>query len=273
MMKKCFVVPVLAGAAMVACTDSRRGGDASLALEDSLEVTVDSVAVDESMPAMADELFDDFFFNYASHANWQRERTVFPLTVVDEEQTGKMEQRQWKQESFFMNQDYYTLIFDSPRQMELSCDTTVSEATVERIDLDKARVQQFVFSRQSGRWMLHEMRWQNLPHNPNAQFLSFYKNFVSDSVFQHRSLASQIVFSGPDPDDDFSTLDGLITPDFWDAFKPEMPQHVLYNIVYGQPWQGGAQKIFLLRGIDNDMQVEMTFRQQRGRWKLVKLLM
>ena len=198
---------------------------------------------------------------------------MFPLSVVDGAKTTKIAQRQWKQEPFFMNQDYYTLIFDSQLQMELVLDTAVIDATVERINLDEGRVQQFLFSRRSGRWMLHEIRWQPLPHNPNAQFLSFYQRFVADSLFQHESLADQIEFSGPDPDDDFSVLEGVITPDFWDAFKPELPEHLLYNIVYGHQNPAATQKIFLLRGIANGLEMEITFQLKHGRWKLTRLMM
>ncbi len=260
----------------MACTEGHRGISSLTSLSADSDELDDSAAIEEEVemvPREADELFDDFFFNYASNRRWQQERTMFPLSVVDGAKTTKIAQRQWKQEPFFMNQDYYTLIFDSQLQMELVLDTAVIDATVERINLDEGRVQQFLFSRRSGRWMLHEIRWQPLPHNPNAQFLSFYQRFVADSLFQHESLADQIEFSGPDPDDDFSVLEGVITPDFWDAFKPELPEHLLYNIVYGHQNPAATQKIFLLRGIANGLEMEITFQLKRGHWKLTQLMM
>ena len=240
---------------------------AAEAAADSLNATTD----EEEMPTAADELFDDFFFNYASNLTQQRERTVFPLPVSDGGNTRTIQQKQWKLEPFFMKQDYYTLIFDSERQMELVRDTAVSTVTVERIYLDKGRVEQFMFSRSSGRWMLHEVKWVPLPQNANAQFLSFYQQFATDSLFQRKSLAQQIQFSGPDPDDDFSTIDGVITPDFWDAFRPELPHDMIYNIVYEQQNPAAKEKLFLLRGIANGLEVEITFHQQKGQWKLTKL--
>jgi hypothetical protein len=240
---------------------------AAEAAADSLNATID----EEEMPTAADELFDDFFFNYASNLTQQRERTVFPLPVSDGENTRTIQQKQWKLEPFFMKQDYYTLIFDSERQMELVRDTAVSNVTVERIYLDKGRVEQFLFSRSSGRWMLHQVKWVPLPQNANAQFLSFYQQFATDSLFQHKSLAQQIQFSGPDPDDDFSTIDGVITPDFWDAFRPELPHDMIYNIVYEQQNPAAKEKLFLLRGIANGLEVEITFHQHKGQWKLTKL--
>lgn len=223
------------------------------------------------MPEGADELFDDFFFNYASSLRQQKERTEFPLTVADGEKVREISKRQWKLEPFFMKQDYYTLFFDSPSQMNLVNDTSVANVTVERFYLEKGRVEQFLFSRRSGHWMLHEVRWQSMPHNPNAQFLSFYKKFVDDSLFQYKSLANQIEFSGPDPEDDFSTIEGVITPDFWEGFRPDMPSDLVYNIVYGMQNPAATQKIMLIRGIANGMEVEMYFHLQRGHWKLTRL--
>lgn len=276
-MNRCLIALLSALFLLSACSNNKRtepyqpsmaqAEKAAEAAADSLNATID----EEEMPTAADELFDDFFFNYASNLTQQRERTVFPLPVSDGENTRTIQQKQWKLEPFFMKQDYYTLIFDSERQMELVRDTAVSNVTVERIYLDKGRVEQFLFSRSSGRWMLHQVKWVPLPQNANAQFLSFYQQFATDSLFQHKSLAQQIQFSGPDPDDDFSTIDGVITPDFWDAFRPELPHDMIYNIVYEQQNPAAKEKLFLLRGIANGLEVEITFHQQKGQWKLTKL--
>ena len=265
---------VLMACVLASCSDNRRS-TWLLTGEEADTTSVDSADVaqgDSLMPTGADELFDDFFFNYATSYRQQQERTVFPLPVITDGKKLTVERRQWKMEPFFMNQDYYTLIFDSSPQEDLVHDTTLVEATVERFNLDTDRVEQFVFSRRSGRWMLHEVRRLPLQRNANAQFLKFYQQFASDSVFQHASLAQQIIFSGPDPDDDFSTIEGMITPDFWEAFRPELPQHILYNIVYGQQNPASTHKIMLLRGIANGLEVELTFHLRKGHWILTKLI-
>ena len=233
----------------------------------------EELADEEPVPEAADELFDDFIFNFAANKRLQLERTVFPLEVRDDEGgEQKVERAGWKMEHFFMNQDYYTLIFDSQEQAEQQVkDTALSMATVEKIFLDEGRVMQYHFCRQRGRWMLSEVTRQSLPRNPNAQFLGFYQRFVSDSVFRHQSLSDQIDFVGPDPDNDFEQVEGVITPDFWDAFAPDLPKHLLYNIVYGKQNAASVQKILYLRGIANGLEVELTFRQKGGRWKLTKL--
>lgn len=260
-------------------------GDASHELSDTDAVKADSLSAvtdstseedvliaDEPMSMAVDELFDDFIFNFAANRRLQLERISFPLLVNSGEKKDSLQRSQWQMEHFFMRQDYYTLIFDSPEEMEQVKDTSLQEAVVEKIFLDKSFVRQYLFSRKSGRWMLCEIRNQTLPRNPNAAFLMFYQQFVTDSLFQRESLAEQIEFSGPDPDDDFQQIEGVITPDFWDAFAPEFPQRMLYNIVYGRQKAATDQKILVLRGIANGLEVEVTFQLRHGHWKLTKLI-
>jgi hypothetical protein len=66
-------------------------------------------------------------------------------------------------------------------------------------------------------------------------------------------------------------MEGILTPDTWLAFAPELPDRMIYNVVYGRPLDRSDKKIFVMRGIANGQEVEMTFRRMEGRWKLVKL--
>lgn len=171
-----------------------------------------------------------------------------------------------------MNDGEYTLMFDSQEQMELMKDTALNNAIVEKIFLENEFIRQYIFIRNEGKWMLNEIRNQTLPRNPNASFIDFYHRFVTDSVFQRESLSEEIAFVGPDPDDDFSQMEGVITPDFWDAFAPELPQRMLFNVVYGRQDSTANEKIFVLRGISNGQELELTFRRENDRWRLTKLM-
>ena len=51
----------------------------------------------------------------------------------------------------------------------------------------------------------------------------------------------------------------------------ELPRDMIYNIIYGQTYEHSNQKIFLLRGISNGQEMELTFRRKDGEWKLVKI--
>ena len=106
----------------------------------------------------------------------------------------------------------------------------------------------------------------------NASFLAFYQQFSSDKAFQVKSLNSLVKFVGPDPEDDFNQMEGLITPDTWEAFAPELPTGLLYNIIYGKPQHEGNEKIFLIRGVANGYELELHFKKTGGKWLLAKMI-
>ena len=223
------------------------------------------------MPKAADELFDDFFFNYAANRKLQLKRTTWPLPSHAGGKTTTIAQNQWKTEHFFMHQGYYTLILNSESDMKAVKDTSVNTARVEKIYLAKHYVKQYVFNRTNGLWMLDSIVTKPLTHSVNASFLSFYHRFATDTSFQCRSVSDLVQFSGPDPDDDFSTMEGVLTPETWPAFAPELPASTLYNVIYGHPHKGGNKKILVFRGISNGLEMELTFKRNGKRWLLTRL--
>ena len=256
-------------------------------VENQVEPAEEELMEQDPMPLSAEKLFDDFFFNFASNKRLQMERIVFPLKVNSGYKVEEVQKEDWQMERFFMNDDVYTLIFDSEEQMERMKDEAISEAIVERFYLDRDFVKQYLFSRQNGRWMLSEIRNQTLPKNPNASFIKFYHHFATDSDFQRSSLSPEIAYAGPDPDadidiiddedlqdgldDDAESLEGFISPDLWEDFAPELPQTMLYNIVYSYPTEVSKKKILLIRGVANGFEEELTFQQAGEQWKLTKL--
>lgn len=281
-MKRLLLWALVLTALMFSC----KGKQSADTTEDVPQDTVDTASADTAesldtlellitetpMPRAADELFDDFLFNFAANRNLQMERVVFPLMTVRNGDTTMVDKGQWKMEHFFMRQEFYTVLFDSERQMEVVKDTSVNHAVVEKIYFNTGAVISYVFSRIRGAWMMHEVKTDPISANRNASFLEFYHRFVTDSLFQTESLGETVRFIGPDPDDDFARMEGILTPDTWPAFAPELPDRMIYNVVYGQPAKATDTKIFVMRGIANGLEAEMTFRRADGRWRLVKLV-
>ena len=94
---------------------------------------------------------------------------------------------------------------------------------------------------------------------------------MADSAFQVKSINKTVTFISPDPDDDFSMMEGVITPDTWSAFAPTLPSKVLYNIVYGKPKPVENDMIFLMRGVANGLEQELRFKKVGGHWLLMKM--
>lgn len=285
-MKKLSFLSVLLAVLTVVCFTSVGCSDKKPAqVHDSTSVdsvvadtqTVDSTEklIEETpMPKAADELFDDFVFNFAANRKLQMKRVHFPLPVYHNDKLVKsIGKRAWKMEHFFMHQDYYTLIFDNQKQMNLVKDTAINHVVVEKVFYAKKTVQQFLFNRINGEWMMTSINYKPMYSNMNASFLKFYGHFATDSTFQAEHLHNPLKFVGPDPDDDFSTMSGDIEPETWPAFAPQLPHGMIYNIIYGQKYAESNQKIFVIRGIANGMETVLTFKRVHGKWMLTKLNM
>lgn len=234
--------------------------------------TIENVIAETPMPKAADELFDDFIFNFAANRKLQRKRITFPLPVFrDNKMTKKIEEANWKIDHFFMPQEYYTLILDNQKQQKLVKDTTVKHVVIERIYLNKQTVEAFLFDRLNGEWKLTSIHYQNIMQNKNADFLKFYKQFSEDPDFQIASMAEEVEFSAPDPNDDFGNITGIMMPQQWPDFKPELiPSNVIYNILYSPQSVKSNRKIFVIRGIANGFEMEMDFKKKGNHWKLTR---
>ena len=270
-MKKILIIFCASALLMFSCQGNQSGQSESLSADTADYSGAGASQDEESVPTAADELFDDFFFNFVASRRMQMSRIDFPVPVQSGHQMDKIRRRSWKMDHFFMNQGYYTLMFNSRQEMLAMKDTAVNEAIVEKIYLDKDFVKQYIFVREHGLWNLKKIRHTLLRENTNASFLYFYRSFATDTAFQMRSLCNPVKFVGPDPDDEFNQMEGMITDGTWLAFAPELPSKMIYNIVYGTGQKVGNWKFFVVRGIANGLEMELLFRRVHGKWRLYKL--
>ena len=277
-MRRCFIALSAIMLLMFSCTGKKAGQTDEVptdSVADSTDVavtdTMDLLITQTPMPRAADAMFDDFIFNFVANKKLQKERTVFPLRTTEGDKTVNTKEEQWQMERLFMRQGYYTLLFSDEEQMSLMKDTAVSQAIVEKIQLKKNRVVNYRFFRVKGAWMMTSINVTPISENANASFLNFYQKFVTDSVFQLESINETVQFVGPDPDDDFAQMEGVITPDTWEAFAPTLPVKVLYNIVYGKPKAANKEMIFLMKGVANGLEMELRFKKVGNKWLLMKM--
>ena len=280
-MRKIVFVVFLASLAMLfvgtGCTDKKTTSDVSVSVDTMLTDTLgtdsmEALIEDEPMPKAADELFDDFIFNFAANRRLQSERTDYPVNVDTYGKLSKVEKSKWGMEHFFMRQGYYTLVFNSASQLDVVKDTAISSVYVEKISFAKRKVTRWQFNRVLGLWKMQGVRIMALTKHEDASFLRFYNNFVTNPDIQSVSIAESVSFSGPDPEDDFSRMTGELMAEQVPAFLPWLPSGTLYNIHYGnQPYKPSNTRIFVVRGIANGMESELTFQKKSGGWMLTKL--
>ena len=257
------------------CTGGNSSGQDTLSdtLDaDTLDGDTLSALIEETpMPKAADEFFDDFIYNFAASRRVQKERIDFPLKSVVYGKATQIQKGEWKIDHFFMRQGFYTMIVGDMKELEGSKNPACEHVVIEKIFLRAGNVKQYVFNRVEGLWKLQEVCTQHMKDNANGAFYQFYARFVSDSTFQQRSLADEIRFSGPDPEDDFSRMDGVIMPEQWSMFVPVLPNDMIYNIIYGNVHPKGSQRILVVRGIANGLETELTFRKSKNGWQLCGL--
>ncbi len=229
-----------------------------------------SESADEELPARADELFDDFIFEFARLEKVRRGRVEFPLLSVVRGDTAWLTEEQWKYESLFLDRDYYTVLYNDEEQMELNKSTDLERVDVEQIHLEERTVKTCRFDRLKGEWRLTREDMRDFTDaEPLDKFLDFYRRFVSDEEFQQRSVANPLRYITTDPDDDFSTIEGTLDHDQWDAFKPQLPDGIITNILYGQTYDDPDCMILVKSGISNGLMDILDFRKKDGEWNLV----
>lgn len=235
--------------------------------EDTLETLIEEMP----MPKAADELFDDFLFNFAANKKLQYERVDFPLKVDKYGKVSEMDRKQWRMEHFFMRQGFFTLVVSDMKEAEGSKDVNTDNVVIEKIYLGKNCIQQYLFNRVDGLWKLQQLNMESMKSNKNGDFYDFYNKFVNDSTFRQNAMAETVDFYGPDPDDDFNHIEGSIMPEQWDTFAPELPKDVIYNIIYGDRKPKGSQRILVIRGIANGLETILKFKKTADGYQLVKI--
>ncbi len=279
-MRKKFVWCMLLGAMLASCDRKRVVSEVDYSVEnvsDSVdEASSDSLLLfpepemeEEELPANADELFDDFVFEFSRLRKFQASRVGFPLPVVVHGDTSWIDQEDWRHENLFAHYDYYTVFFNNEEQMEMEKRTDLEHVDMEWIDMEKRKFKTFHFERREGKWMLVEETVQPIVESPLADFMDFYVRFVEDADFQSRSVADPLRYVTADPDDDFSMIEGTLDHEQWDAFKPQLPAGRLTNIRYGQTYDDPRRMILVKQGISNGLMDILTFRRRGGNWKLV----
>ena len=226
---------------------------------------------EEPEPLEADELFDDFIFNYASDEALQRARTEFPLPYYNRDTPSKIEERFWKHDYLFTKQNYYTLLFDRESDMDMVGDTALKSVQVEWIYLKTRMVKKYYFERKQGMWMLEAINLRHIEDGEGENFVDFYTRFVTDSLYQSEHIANPLQFVTIDPDDEFAILETTLDVNQWYAFRPSLPADKLSNINYGQKNEDNSNtKILKVNGIGNGYSNVFYFRRRGGEWKMYK---
>ena len=282
-MRKAILLVVLVCVAMISLTTScnkkkvEPADSTKTVVADTTDTTnnVDSatkIIAETPMPKAADQLFDDFFFNFIANKKLQRKRIVFPLPVENNGKvTKQIARNQWKMDYFFRPKGYYTLIFDNEGQAEYAKSTKLDTVIVEKINLTQKKVEQYCFDHQDGRWEMNKIKNIGFSQNHNASFLKFLQKFLANDG--RGSIKEPLSYYGPDPNgEETSKVNTTIHASEWSTFLPEVPGNIIYNILYGQKYDKSKKKILVFRGLSNGVETQLEFRQRGNDWRLERVV-
>ncbi|MBQ0023811.1 MAG: DUF4348 domain-containing protein [Prevotellaceae bacterium] len=225
---------------------------------------------DEMPPETVDELFDDFFFNFASDQKFQGQRISFPLSCKDGSDEIKLSHQDWAHYNRFNTQDFYSVIYEREQDMELQKDTALSSVAVEWVYLREDYVEKFNFLRVNGKWVLSDIHKENFANLPNGEFLQFYSKFVADSTFQRNSLVQPLKLVLTAQSDEEEEQVEELTADQWFEMKAELPfaKDALVTIDYGQACISQNKKTLLMEGVSNGFYMKFRFDKSGDEWRL-----
>lgn len=241
----------------------------SMNMSADTSVTAEVEAEEADPPKTVDKLFDDFIFNFSSSKRFQMKRIQFPLPCSTNGRVIQKQRNTWQYQRIFRNEDFYYVLYDNERQMKIEKDTSVSSVSISWLSLADKKIQRYRFSKVNGLWMLIGIEKRTLGPNDNSDFLSFYHQFVNDSVYQRSHVANPLRFVTADPDNEFATIEGTLDVDQWFLFKPELSGNKLTCIDYGQHYTSKSHKVLEKKGFSNGIVNIFTFRRQEEEWTLV----
>lgn len=279
-MKKGLLVGVAALGVFVSCKDGKvvsfsdSEGDVQ---EDTVEAYVGDTLhlFDEPSepPVTVDVLFDDFLFGFIDDPKFQRQRIQFPLLCKDGDEEERLSFDEWKQFDHFHTQDFYSVIYEREQDIELQKDTTLQSVDLEWISLHEDYVERFDFNRINGKWLLTEILKERRESMPNSEFLDFYIQFVSDSIFQRNSLAEPLRLVLTPEYDEEDVGEESLSADDWFNMKSDLPLPTdeLINIDYGQASVSQNRKTLMMCGLSNGLQIKFRFNKDNDGWKLIEI--
>lgn len=219
--------------------------------------------------SLHEEFFEDFLYSFSYDSLFRRRRVSFPLVHIGAaDDTTQVSARDWNEDFSFLDKDFYTVFYDSLSQIDLYKSGEQDTVVLERIDLDSLSLTTYHFARRKGAWRMYQERHMYVQRSPLSDFLVFYRQFSTDSIFQQSCIAQPLHFSMADPEDDMEVIEGTIDAEQWFSFCPEVPAGVLSNIIYGQTYLAPQRIVMQKCGQSNGFMEIFTFEKNEGRWRL-----
>lgn len=246
-----------------------RVGEEEIVFEDSTDAA--EPEDQRTPPEAVDANFNDFLYAYNVNRRFFVDRTTFPFEV---EKNGKSEKLyNYKAVRNLYHQTitpgYYTLLYTSTGCIDEMDGEGLDKVSVEAHDLETGLTNAFRFTLDGGKWHMHACEQYATANDHAASFLTFYAQFANNAEYRREHLAPLMETYIMD-DETGEPIEGVITPEQFEMFFPELPHGTIVNINYGQPIDQHANTMYMRKcNLMNGEQTNFTFSLENGEWTLV----
>lgn len=254
------------------------GGETSTSVreweQDTLEDVRDTLVlvVDKPLPASMDELFGDFFYNFATDEFFARTRVRFPLRSRSDPDEEFITREQWLEQRPLQGRECFSIIYEREQDMEIQQDTALRQVQVWQIYLSEHREECYYFLKVEGRWVLKDYDLLDWDETPLAGFLDYLAAMSADTLMfaEYIRFPLQWVMVSEDGEETFT--EELWAED-WEELRSEvpLPEGELVCIDYGQPALSENRKVLSMEGLSSGLFVKYKFDRVGGRWWLYEV--
>lgn len=237
-------------------------------MTDSTEMMADEEVSDEY--SHADEYFSDFIYSFTENERFQRSRVVFPLTINKDSVKTGMDRKSWKFLPLGNESDVYTIVYGDRKAMDIEKEVSLDSVTMCHLNFQEHTLINYIFKRQDRRWMLSEIVQSETDDFRDYEFMAFFQQFASDSLFQYNHVNTMVQFVMTEMEEGVGDMSGTLEKSQWTVFRPEMPQDDFFIIDYGQSLQDNQHRLLTLQGRSNGYVILLFFRKTHEGWMLYR---
>ena len=241
------------------------------------EVKSDDAVLVMSVPETQTQYFDqmdvsfnDFIYKFMQDSLFQKERIIFPLHYAIDGSLRHVTSSQWSYDEMYINQDLYTLIYDSEKSMSTKSDSGLYKVVVDNVYLQSQRIKQYAFVKREGRWFLKNIDDHDLKNDVNHDFYAFYRLFTANPDYEWEHIKDPFYFCTYDAEND-QFIEGVLDREQWPDYRPELPQDTLININYSQHYEQTSERLVLICSPSGGMGYMVTFVRHGHKWLFSKL--
>lgn len=243
-------------------------------MEDTLKAQADTLVlvVDKPLPASVDELFGDFFYNFATDDLFARSRVRFPLRSRSYPDEEFITREQWVEQKPLQARECFSVIYEREQDMEIQQDTTLRKVQVWHIYLNEHREECYYFLRVDGRWVLRDYDLLDWDDTPLAGFLDYLAAMGADTLRYADYVRFPLQWVTVS-DDGEETLTEELWEEDWEELRGELPlpEGELVCIDYGQPALSENRKVLSMEGLSSGLFVKYKFDKVGGHWWLYEV--